>query len=107
MSLHGFNPHWLGIFGTALVMIAYVPQIVHLAKMHCGDGVSLSAYALWTSASALLFVYAVFGGEPVFSTLQAYNTLACGLILLLGVRYRQSRCPLHALPPAEEPSRVD
>lgn len=95
MSLHSAEGHWLGIFGTTLVMIAYIPQILHLAKMHCGDGISLSAHALWAAASALLCAYAILGNEPVFGALQGYNAVACGLILALGAKYRNSRCPLH------------
>lgn len=95
MSLEQFGAHWLGIFGTVLVMISYVPQVTHLFKMHCGDGVSLSAYALWTGASTFLCVYAVIGEEPVFTALQGYHAAACGIILVLGAKYRHSRCPLH------------
>jgi len=95
MSLEQFGTHWLGIFGTVLVMISYVPQVTHLFKMRCGEGVSLSAYALWASASTLLCVYAVIGAEPVFTALQGYHAAACGIILVLGTKYRHSRCPLH------------
>ena len=97
MSLFDLGEHWLGIFGTGLVVISYFPQIVHLFKMHCGDGVSLSAYALWTGASTFLCVYAVIGEEPIFTALQGYHAAACGIILVLGAKYRHSRCPL---PPA-------
>ena len=95
MSLENFGEHWLGLFGTGLVIISYFPQIMHLFKMHCGEGVSISAYALWTTSSALLCVYAISSGELVFTALQGYHALACLAILLLGTRYRNSRCPAH------------
>ena len=95
MILHDVGIHWLGIVGTALVVIAYVPQITHLMMMRCGDGISLAAYALWCSASSLLCVYAVIAEEPIFIALQGYHAVACALILLFGARYRTSRCPLH------------
>jgi len=95
MNLYQFDEHWLGIFGTALVVISYVPQITHLLKENCGEGVSLSAYGLWMAASALLCAYAIIGGEPVFTALQAYHAAACGIILLLSVKYRRSACPIH------------
>ena len=44
------NAHWLGIFGTILVILAYIPQIRHLMKMHCGEGVSLT-YENWLASS--------------------------------------------------------
>ena len=89
------------MFGTALVIAAYIPQIVHLTKMRCGEGLSLSAYALWTASSAFLCVYAIIGEEPVFMALQGYHAGACGLILFFGVKYRTSRCPLHRAEPAD------
>jgi uncharacterized protein with PQ loop repeat len=95
MNLEHFNAHWLGYLGTALVIIAYIPQIRHLMKMHCGEGVSLSAYVLWTASSAFLCVYAIFSAEYIFIALQGYHAFACGLILLFGMKYRNSRCPMH------------
>lgn len=95
MNLHQFDEHWLGIFGTVLVMISYIPQITHLLQNRCGEGVSLSAYGLWMAASALLCGYAIIGSEPVFTALQGYHAAACGIILLLSAKYRRSRCPLH------------
>jgi len=95
MNLGHLNAHWLGYLGTALVIIAYVPQIRHLMKMHCGDGISIAAYALWTVSSAFLCVYAIFAKEHIFIALQGYHAVACGLILLFGVKYRNSRCPMH------------
>lgn len=95
MTVHHLIEHWLGIFGTGLVIIAYIPQITHLMKMHCGEGVSIPAYAMWTVASSFLCVYAVIGEEPVFIALQGYHAAASGLILCFGVKYRLSRCPIH------------
>ena len=95
MSLHHLAEHWLGIFGTGLVIIAYIPQITHLMKMHCGEGISIPAYTLWAAASSFLCVYAIIGKEPVFIALQGYHAVACGLILFYGVKYKTSRCPMH------------
>jgi len=95
MNLHDLGVHWLGIIGTVLVIIAYIPQITHLMKMHCGEGVSLGAYVLWCAASTLLCLYAVIAAEPIFIALQGYHAIACGLILFFGAKYRTSRCPLH------------
>ncbi len=100
MNLHDVGVHWLGIVGTALVVVAYVPQMTHLMKMRCGDGVSLEAYLLWCAASSLLCVYAVIAAEPIFIALQGYHAVACGVILFFGFRYRTSRCPLHRADPA-------
>ena len=103
MTLHDTSAHWLGIVGTGLVVIAYVPQMTHLMKLRCGEGISLGAYLLWGSASALLCVYAVIAGEPIFIALQGYHAAACGVIFFFGVRYRSARCPIHRAshPPGE------
>ena len=95
MNLHHFNEHWLGIFGTVVVIISYIPQITHLLKEHCGEGVSLSAYGLWMAASLLLCGYAIVGSEQLFSVLQGYHAAACGIILLLATKFRRAKCPLH------------
>jgi uncharacterized protein with PQ loop repeat len=95
MSLHHLSGHWFGILGTALVIVAYIPQITHLTKMHCGEGVSISAYILWAVASAFLCAYAIIAKEPVFIALQGYHAAACGMILCFGVKYRTSRCAIH------------
>jgi hypothetical protein len=77
--------------------------MTHLMKMRCGDGVSLWAYLLWCSASSLLCVYAIIAEEPIFIALQGYHSVACGVILFFGIRYRSSRCPMHrASPPPSE-----
>jgi uncharacterized protein with PQ loop repeat len=102
MSADQISIHWLGIIGTGLAIIAYVPQITHLIMMRCGEGISLSAYALWFSASSLLCVYAVIADEPVFIALQASHAVACAVILFFGVDYRTSRCPLHQPAPGAE-----
>ena len=73
MNFHDVGEHWLGILGTALVVVAYVPQMTHLMKMRCGDGVSLGAYLPWCTASSLLCVYAVIAEEPIFIALQGYH----------------------------------
>ena len=95
MNIHDFGIHWLGTIGTALVIIAYIPQIRHLLVARCGAGVSLGAYVVWCSASTLLCVYAIIAHEPLFAVLQGYHAVACGLILGLDFKYKDSRCPLH------------
>ena len=95
MSSELISVHWIGIVGTVLATIAYVPQIMHLIVMRCGEGISLTAYTLWCSASSLLCVYAVIADEPVFIALQGFHALACAVMLFFGVIYRTSRCPMH------------
>jgi uncharacterized protein with PQ loop repeat len=46
----------LGFLGTGLVIVGYVPQIVHLVKERCTAGISISAFSLWCAASLLFLI---------------------------------------------------
>ncbi|MGQ0592120.1 MAG: PQ-loop repeat-containing protein [Gammaproteobacteria bacterium] len=46
--------HWFGYVGTALVIVAYLPQITHLIREKCSAGISFGAYAIWVVAAVLL-----------------------------------------------------
>lgn len=86
---------WLGFVGTALVVVAYVPQLGHLIRARCTAGVSLLAYAGWSVSSILLFVYAITVGDPVFIALQSYQLAATAAILLLSRKSSGRLCELH------------
>jgi uncharacterized protein with PQ loop repeat len=45
---------FLGVAGIAISMLAYMPQVVHLAKEHCSAGVSSRAWAMWLVSSLLV-----------------------------------------------------
>jgi lipid-A-disaccharide synthase-like uncharacterized protein len=86
---------WLGFAGTALVVVAYLPQIGHLIRARCSAGVSLWAYSVWSVSAILLFTYAITIGDPVFIALQAYQLLATIAIFTLSRRNRGRLCDLH------------
>lgn len=83
---------WVGFAGTGLVMLAYVPQLVHLIRARCAGGVSLRAYLVWTAAAALLLSYAISTGDAVFTALQTYQLVAITSISLLSLRHRGNEC---------------
>lgn len=87
----------LGFIGTAIVIIAYLPQVTHLIKEHCSAGISLKAYLLWLVASALLFIRAIMIGDMVFITLQVFNLLLIGIIISYTYKYRTRACQSHVL----------
>lgn len=89
------NVEWLGFLGTSLVVLAYLPQLVHLAREHCTAGLSLIAYATWAVAGALLLAYAVALGDVVFIALQSYHILATSLIVFFLLRYKGQYCEAH------------
>jgi uncharacterized protein with PQ loop repeat len=89
---------WIGFLGTALVIIAYLPQIHHLIKERCSAGISVKAYWLWFVAGLLMLVHAAGIQDPVFMALQAYQIGAGALIIYFGSKYRGSICETHRHP---------
>jgi uncharacterized protein with PQ loop repeat len=86
---------WLGLAGTAVVAVAYLPQILHLARKHCSAGVSVPAWSLWATADLMIGSHAVAIGDTVFIALGAGNATAAILIIALAWRYRGGVCEEH------------
>ena len=86
---------WLGFAGTALVALAYLPQISHLVRAKCTAGVSLWAYLVWSISAVLLLIYAISTRDAVFIGLQAYQLLAATSIFLLSRRQHRRLCDVH------------
>lgn len=99
----------IGIAGVAISVVAYVPQVVHLARERCSAGVSNRAWGMWLFSSVLVGAVAVRRRDPVFILLQVCSFISATLILLLARRYRDMRCESHVLPipEARPPSSVD
>lgn len=95
MDLEWMDLEWLGFAGTAIVAVAYIPQVGHLLRARCTAGVSLGAYAMWTVAGLLLLSYAISTGNSVFIALQSYQLLAATAILLLSLRHKGRLCAAH------------
>lgn len=87
--------HWLGYAGTALVIVAYLPQIAHLFQEHCSAGISARAYLLWSLSAVLLLTYAIAIGDPVFIALQGYQAIATTTIYFYSKRFQYSACEIH------------
>lgn len=84
-----------GFAGTLIVAIAYLPQIIHLAKEHCSAGVSLNAWLLWLLGSVLIFSHTLNVMDIVFITLQTVNIVGILLTILLSKRYTKMVCASH------------
>ena len=99
----------LGVVGTVMVVLGYVPQVRHLIKEHCSAGVSTPAFALWCSSSLLFLVHAVVIGDAVFISVQVLSLVANGFVVFYSRRYRGQFCPIHggALPPEQHRLRQD
>jgi lipid-A-disaccharide synthase-like uncharacterized protein len=97
----------LGVAGIAISMLAYMPQVVHLAREHCSAGVSRRAWAMWLVSSLLVGTLAVQRGDLVFILLQISSLTSAAVILTLAQRYRGMVCEVHALrPQPRQPDRL-
>jgi uncharacterized protein with PQ loop repeat len=85
----------LGFIGSGLLILAYVPQIRHLIKERCSQGISRYAYVLWLIAAILLLLHAVMIRDAVFIVLQSTSAAATGLILFFAEKYKYGLCPIH------------
>ncbi len=86
---------WVGFVGAALVIMAYLPQVVHLIKERCSWGISIGAYAMWFVAGILICAHAVSLNDPVFIVLQGYNVVATAAIAAFAKKYKQNICIDH------------
>ena len=86
----------IGYVGTAIVVGAYIPQILHLWTEHCSAGISERAYALWALASAIFLGHSIVIGDTVFMLTQLVNVVALAIILVLARRFRDQICAAHA-----------
>ena len=73
----------LGVAGIAISMLAYLPQVVHLAKEHCSAGVSSRAWAMWLVSSLLIGALAVHRHDAVFILLQISSLASAAAMLFL------------------------
>ncbi|MFQ5961543.1 MAG: PQ-loop repeat-containing protein [Candidatus Methylomirabilales bacterium] len=87
--------NWLGYGGTALVILAYLPQILHLMREHCSAGLSVRAFLMWGTSAVLLLSYAISLGDGVFIALQGYQLVATMLICFYCKKYEHSTCEDH------------
>src|SRR5688500_8941820 len=88
------NVEMLGWAGTALVIVAYVPQIRHLYVEKCAWGISISTWLIWLVAGLLLLGYCVLRNDTLFTVVQAINITAIVAAIILALRSNQI-CPYH------------
>ena len=88
------NMNLLGWVGTALVIIAYCPQIHHLVVERCAWGIGVATWLIWLVASMLLLIYCFTREEFLLSVVQAVSITAIAMTLIL-VRRSNRICPHH------------
>jgi len=84
----------IGWIGTALVIMAYYPQIRHLWLEKCAWGISVWTWVIWLVASILLLIYCIIRGEILLSVVQLSNMASIVLTIVL-VRRSDKICPYH------------
>jgi lipid-A-disaccharide synthase-like uncharacterized protein len=94
----------LGFAGIAIAMLAYIPQVIHLAREHCSAGVSGQAWGMWIVSGLLIGALALYRRDPVFIMLQVANLTSTAVIVFLAHRYRGMACDEHV--PASSRTRT-
>jgi uncharacterized protein with PQ loop repeat len=84
----------IGWVGTALVIVAYYPQIHHLLVERCAWGISLLTWLIWLASSMLLLGYCFFHREVLMCVVQGVNIAAIVTTIIL-VRRSNNICPYH------------
>lgn len=85
----------IGIVGIGLSVVAYLPQMTHLAREHCSAGVSASSWRLWLISSVLIGALATYRRDYVFISLALTSLISAACILVLASRYRGMACATH------------
>jgi uncharacterized protein with PQ loop repeat len=85
----------LGFVGTSLVIVGYLPQVVHMLKERCTAGISIPTFVLWSCASLLFLIHATMIGDAVFVAVQLVNLVAGGYIAWFSKRHEGQVCPSH------------
>ena len=81
-------PHWVGILGSALIMLAFVPQIALLLRTRRAGALSVKSNALNVTASGVLFGYALLRGDLIFIAVMGFQLAAAIVIVVLNILYR-------------------
>ena len=84
----------IGWVGTALVVVAYYPQIHHLFVERCAWGISPLTWVIWLFASCLLLIYCALRRDWMMCFVQGVNIAAIVTTLIL-VRRSYHVCPHH------------
>ena len=82
------TPHWVGIVGSALIMLAFVPQIALLLRTRRAGALSVKSNALNMTASGVLFLYALLRGDLIFIAVMGFQLAAAIVIFVLNILYQ-------------------
>lgn len=86
----------IGLIGAIISGIAYLPQIVHMLRERCTNGLSLRAFILWSLSSIMVTIHAISIGDMVFITLGAIQITATLIIAGYTATHKEAVCAYHA-----------
>jgi hypothetical protein len=66
----------VGWAGTALVIVAYYPEIHHLSVEKCAWGIGALSWLIWLASSALLLTRSILREDLLMGFVQGVGTLA-------------------------------
>jgi lipid-A-disaccharide synthase-like uncharacterized protein len=88
------NFHILGVIGTGIVLVGYLPQLIHLARERCAWGVSQRSWMLWLLGGCFLLAYSLLKHDIIFSVVQVIQIVAISLTIYYARRSVRV-CPHH------------
>lgn len=83
------TPQWVGMVGTALVMLAFIPQIRILLRTRRAGALSFKSTLLSLTANGSLLAYALIRANETFVIVMGFQLVATLTILTLQVLYRR------------------
>lgn len=91
----------MGVIGTILAAIAYVPQITALLRTRSAKDISVRTWQVWFVSAVLIMTNAVRSDDIMFKTLSISNVTFITITLILITTYR--RVPRAILPKCDPP----
>jgi lipid-A-disaccharide synthase-like uncharacterized protein len=88
------NYHILGVIGTGIVLVGYLPQIIHLVRERCAWGISQRSWMLWLLGGCFLLAYSLLKRDIIFSAVQVIQIVAISLTIYYARRSIRV-CPHH------------
>lgn len=85
----------LGMVGIGISVVAYVPQVAHLARERCSNGISVRTWELWLLSSLFIGALATYQRNYVFVALAVTNLVSALIILSMARRYQGMACSTH------------
>ena len=78
----------MGTIGSLIICISALPQIVKTYRTKKADDLSISYLIILMFGMALMMIYALHIGDPIFVFGNSLSVLSTGVLIFLCLRYR-------------------